>query len=61
MASIGRPETKCNHLENPMREALPATMLSQMNFLAGHWRGECKEKIIEEVWLAPNAGVALVS
>ncbi len=44
-----------------MREALPATMLSQMNFLAGHWRGECKEKIIEEVWLAPNAGVALVS
>ena len=29
-----------------------------MTFLAGHWRGERLDTVIEEVWLAPSAGVA---
>jgi hypothetical protein len=37
---------------------LPASALSAMTFLAGHWRAEDKDVVIEEVWLAPNAGVA---
>ena len=29
-----------------------------MAFLAGHWRGEHEGGVIEEMWLAPSAGVA---
>jgi hypothetical protein len=29
-----------------------------MAFLAGHWRGERDGVVLEEMWLAPSAGVA---
>src|SRR5512147_711971 len=41
-----------------MAQALPPTALQEMAFLAGHWRGERDGVTIEEMWLAPAAGVA---
>jgi hypothetical protein len=38
--------------------ALPPSALDKMAFLAGHWRGERDDVVIEEMWLAPAGGVA---
>lgn len=38
--------------------ALPPSALEELSFLAGHWRGEREEIVIEEMWLAPKGGVA---
>jgi hypothetical protein len=37
---------------------LPSSALDKMAFLAGHWRGERDDAVIEEMWLAPAGGVA---
>lgn len=37
---------------------LPASALGKLAFLAGHWRGERDDVVIEEMWLAPAGGVA---
>ncbi len=37
---------------------LPPEALEMTAFLAGHWRGECDGVVLEEMWLAPSAGVA---
>lgn len=38
--------------------ALPPSALEELAFLAGHWRGEHDNVVIEEMWLAPKGGVA---
>jgi hypothetical protein len=37
---------------------LPPNAIASLAFLAGHWRGEVDIAVIEEMWLAPSAGVA---
>lgn len=37
---------------------LPASALTALTFLAGHWRSEGGNFVIEEIWLPPSAGVA---
>lgn len=37
---------------------LPPNALERVAFLAGHWRGEHEDIVIEEMWLAPKGGVA---
>ena len=36
----------------------PPEDISRMAFLAGHWRGGTGDVVIEEMWLAPAAGLA---
>jgi hypothetical protein len=37
---------------------LPASALDKLAFMAGHWRCEREDIVIEEMWLAPSGGVA---
>jgi hypothetical protein len=37
---------------------LPPEAIDGLGFLAGHWRGERDDVVLEEMWLAPRAGVA---
>lgn len=41
-----------------MASPLPPSALEKLAMLAGHWRGERDDVVIEEMWLAPAGGVA---
>lgn len=36
----------------------PASTLASLDFLAGHWRCALADGVLEEMWMAPLAGVA---
>lgn len=37
---------------------LPPHSITALTFLAGHWRSDQDGSVLEEMWLAPSAGVA---
>jgi hypothetical protein len=44
-----------------VKTPLPPSELQKLDFLAGHWRGEKDDVVIEEMWMAPTGGVAQAS